>query len=71
MTFEFDAGYKMASDKLTELLTSTLVIQSPDWKVSFEIIYDVSDYVVSAILGQRIGETSHVIYYTSRTLNDA
>ena len=32
---------------------------------------DVSDYAVGAVLGQRIDKISHVIYYASRTLNDA
>ena len=32
---------------------------------------DVSDYTIVAVLGQRIGKASHVIYYASRTLNDA
>ena len=32
---------------------------------------DVSDYAIVAVLGQRIGKASHVIYYASRTLNDA
>ena len=32
---------------------------------------DVSDYAIVAVLGQRIGKASHVMYYASRTLNDA
>ena len=32
---------------------------------------DASDYVVGAVLGQRVGKLPHVIYYASRTLNDA
>ena len=32
---------------------------------------DASDYAVGAVLGQRIDKVPHVIYYTSRTLNDA
>jgi hypothetical protein len=32
---------------------------------------DVSDYAVRAVLGQRIDKLPHVIYYASRTLNDA
>ena len=32
---------------------------------------DASDYAVGAVLGQRIGKTSHAIYYASRTFNDA
>jgi hypothetical protein len=32
---------------------------------------DASDYAVGAVLGHRIDKLSHVIYYASRTLNDA
>jgi len=32
---------------------------------------DVSDYAIGAVLGQRIDKQPHVIYYASRTLNDA
>ena len=71
MAFEFDEACKKALDKLKELLTSTLVIQPPDWNVPFEIMCDVSDYAVGIVLGQRIGKVPHAIYYASRTLNDA
>ena len=32
---------------------------------------DASDYTFGAILGQRVDRVPHVIYYASRTLNDA
>lgn len=32
---------------------------------------DASDYVVGAVLGQREDKKPHVIYYASRTLNNA
>ena len=32
---------------------------------------DTSDYAVGAILGQRVDKLLHVIYYMSRTLNNA
>ena len=32
---------------------------------------DTSDYAVGAILGQRVDKMPHVIYYASKTLNDA
>jgi len=31
---------------------------------------DASDYAIGAVLKQRIDNRQHVIYYTSRTLND-
>ncbi|XP_062161981.1 uncharacterized protein LOC133869015 [Alnus glutinosa] len=71
VAFELDEACKKAFDKLKELLTSTPVIQPPDWTIPFEIMCDASDYAVGAVLGQRIGKASHAIYYASRTLNDA
>jgi hypothetical protein len=32
---------------------------------------DASDYVVGAVLGQRVKKLPHVIYYANKTLNDA
>ena len=32
---------------------------------------DASDFPIGAVLGQRIDNKKHVIYYSSRTLNDA
>jgi ribonuclease HI len=71
VVFELDEACKKAFDKLKELLTSTPVIQPPDWNVPFEIMCDASDYAVGAVLGQRMEKASHAIYYVSRTLNDA
>jgi hypothetical protein len=56
---------------LKEILTSTLIIQPLSWGTPFEIMCDVSDYAVGAVLGQRIDKLPHFIYYASRTLNDA
>jgi hypothetical protein len=42
-----------------------------DWSLPFEIICDASDFVVGAILGQRVGKLPHIIYYASKTLMDA
>ncbi|XP_030930818.1 uncharacterized protein LOC115956643 [Quercus lobata] len=71
VAFEFNEVCKKAFDKLKELLTSTPIIQPPDWNVPFEIMCDASDYAIGTVLGQRIGKASHAIYYVSRTLNDA
>jgi hypothetical protein len=32
---------------------------------------DASDYAVGVVLGQRVEKLPHVIYYASKTLNDA
>ena len=52
-------------------LISAPIIQTPDWKLPFEIMCDASDYVVGAVLGQRVDKKLNVIYYASRTLDAA
>jgi hypothetical protein len=69
--FEFDEECLKAFRALKEVLTSPPVIRPPSWGEPFEIMCDASDYAVGAILGQRIDKLPYVIYYVSRTLNDA
>ncbi|KAM2462482.1 hypothetical protein PS1_013356 [Malus domestica] len=52
-------------------LTSAPIIMAPDWSLPFELMCDASDYAIGAVLGQRVNKLPHVIYYASRTLNDA
>ncbi|XP_071900894.1 uncharacterized protein [Coffea arabica] len=69
VSFEFDETCKGAFNKLKELLTTSPIIQPPDWNLPFEIMCDASDYAVGAVLGQRVGKAAHAIYYASRALN--
>ncbi|GJU34506.1 uncharacterized protein Tco_1182860 [Tanacetum coccineum] len=71
VAFEFDDDCRVAFDKLKELLTSSPIIQPPDWNLPFEIMSDANNYDVGAVLGQRAGKSAHVIYYASRTLDSA
>ena len=52
-------------------MSTALIMQIPDWSSPFEIMCDASNYVVSAILGQRVDKVPHAIYYASKTLHDA
>ena len=61
----------MAFDRLKEALISALIVVSPDWNLPFELICDASDHAIGVVLGQRKENKLHVIYYVSRTLNDA
>lgn len=70
-TFEFTDECLQAFNTLKEKLTSAPVIITPDWNLLFELMCDASDYAVGAVLGQRRNKVFHVIYYASKTLNDA
>nr|GEW92639.1 DNA-directed DNA polymerase [Tanacetum cinerariifolium] len=71
VAFEFDDDCKVSFDKLKELLTSSPIIQPPDWNLPLEIMSDASNYAIGVVLGQRVGKSAHVIYYASRTLDSA
>ncbi|CAN6697911.1 unnamed protein product [Malus baccata var. baccata] len=71
VVFEFDDACSTAFKHLKEALTSAPIITPPDWSLPFELMCDASDYAIGAVLGQRKNKQPHVIYYASRTLNDA
>lgn len=69
--FIFDEKCLAAFHILKEALITAPIMQLPDWTRPFEIMYDASDYAVEAVLGQRKYKKLHVIYYVSRTLDEA
>ncbi|CAN6583788.1 unnamed protein product [Malus baccata var. baccata] len=71
VVFEFDDACSTTFKHLKEALTSAPIITPPDWSLPFELMCDASDYAIGAVLGQRKNKQPHVIYYASRTLNDA
>ena len=44
---------------------------TPDWNNEFEIMCDVSDYAMGAVLGHKIDKIFKAIYYASKTSNEA
>ena len=56
---------------LKQKLVSTPIIIAPDLNIPFELMCDVSNYAIKAVLGQKMERTFQVIYYASRKLNDA
>ncbi|XP_050150502.1 uncharacterized protein LOC126625454 [Malus sylvestris] len=71
VTFDFNEECEKAFKHLKKMLTSAPIIRPPDWSIPFELMCDASDYALGAVLGQRKDKQPHVIYYASRTLNDA
>ncbi|KAM1593628.1 hypothetical protein ACFX10_000128 [Malus domestica] len=71
VSFDMNKECVVAFNKLKELLSTAPVIMPPDWSLPFELMCDASDYAVRAVLGQRVNKVPYVIYYASRTLNDA
>ena len=69
--FEFDDQCLKAFLFLKEKLVLAPIVVAPDWNIPFELMCDVSDYTIGAVLGQKRERTFQVIYYASRMLNDA
>ncbi|KAL4334211.1 hypothetical protein GQ457_07G007670 [Hibiscus cannabinus] len=69
--FVFYKFYHYAFAELKQRLISVPIVLPPDWTSPFELMCDGSDYAVGAVLGQHQGKIFHVIYYASRTLNEA
>ena len=68
---EFDDQYLQAFLFLKQKLVSAPIVVAPDWNLPFELMCDASDYAIEAVLSQKRDRTFQVIYYVSRTLNDA
>ena len=69
--FEWDAECQQGFEELKAYLTTTLIVRAPDWKLPFEVMCDASDLAVGAVLGQRSKRKLYVVYYASKTLNEA
>jgi hypothetical protein len=71
VAFDFNEKCLVAFRTLKSALVSAPIIQPPDWSQPFEIMCDASDYAVGAVLSQRKDGRVHIIYYASKTLNEA
>ena len=69
--FEFDEQCTQAFLTLKEKLVSAPIVVAPDWELPFKLMCDVSDFAIGAVLGQKRERIFQVIYYESRTLNEA
>jgi len=69
--FDFNDECFKSWGKLKQELISAPIISAPNWAQPFEIMCDAFDFAIGVVLGQCINNRQHVIYYLSRTLNDA
>ncbi|RVW88257.1 Retrovirus-related Pol polyprotein from transposon 297 [Vitis vinifera] len=63
--------YRRSFELLKQFLTSAPIVRAPNWELPFEVMCDSSDYAIGAVLGQREDGKPYVIYYASKSLNDA
>ena len=70
-TFEFNAKCLRVISVLKDKLVSAPIVVALGWSFPFELMCDASDFTIGAVLGHKQEKIFQVIYYTSRTLNDA
>ncbi|KAL6321924.1 hypothetical protein AAG906_035826 [Vitis piasezkii] len=69
--FIWDERCQKSFDQLKQCLTTTPIVRAPNWQLPFEVMCDASDFAIGAVLGQREDGKPYVIYYASKTLNEA
>jgi hypothetical protein len=67
--FIFNNECHEAFQILKKAFISALIIQPPDWKLPFEIMYDACDFAVGVVLGQTKDKKHYAISYASKTLS--
>ena len=69
--FDFDESCKDEFEEIKSILVTTPIMVTPERNKEFEIMCDVSDYAMGAVLGQRTEKIFKAIYYSSKTFNEA
>ncbi|RVW39710.1 Retrovirus-related Pol polyprotein from transposon 17.6 [Vitis vinifera] len=69
--FVWDEKCQRSFEELKQFLTTAPIVRAPNWKLPFEVMCDSSNLAMGAVLGQREDGKPYVIYYASRTLNEA
>ena len=69
--FIIDEKGKRTFMMLKQALIKAPILQSPNWDLPFEIMFDASDYAVGAVLGQRQEKKPTTICSASKTFDEA
>ena len=69
--FIWEENCQKSFEELKSHLTTAPVVRAPNWQLPFEVMCDASDLAIGAVLGQREDGKPHVVYYASKTLNEA
>ena len=69
--FDFDESCISAFDEIKSRLVTAPIMVIPYWNNDFEIMCDASDFAMGAVLRQRIENIFKVVYYASKTFNEA
>ena len=69
--FEWNAECQQRFEKLKAYLTTAPIVRAPNWKFPFKVMCDASDLDVRVVLRQRVEGKPFMVYYASKTLNEA
>ena len=69
--FAWDEHCQMSFEELKAYLTTAPIVRAPNWQLPFEVMCDASDLAIGAVLEQREEGKPYVVYYASKTLNEA
>ena len=69
--FVWEEDCQKSFEELKFHLTTAPIVRAPNWQLPFEVMCDASDLAIGAVLGQREDGKPHVVYYASKTLNEA
>ena len=69
--FVWDERCQRSFEQLKQFLTIAPIVRAPNWKLPFEVMCDANDFAIRAMLRQRENGKLYVIYYASKTLNEA
>ena len=69
--FNFDESCHNSFEEIKPRLVEAPIMAKPDWNREFEIMCDASDFIMGAVLGQKAEKVFKVIYYASKTFNEA
>ena len=69
--FIWDNRCQRSFEELKLYLITAPIVRAPNWQLPFEVMCEVSDFAIGAVLGQKEYGKPYVIYYSSKTLNEA
>ena len=69
--FYFNESCQNSFEEIKSRLVEAPIMVKPDWNKEFEIMWDASDFVMGAVLGQKAEKVFKAIYYASKTFNEA
>ena len=69
--FVWSESWQKSFEELKSHLTTAPIVRPPKWQLPFEVMCDASDLSIEAVRGQREYGKSYVVYYASKTLNEA